>query len=190
MAPARGIWTTGTGTAETNLRKRNVLARERHWTLSQPSRSYGLSLDLSAESYRKPQPLVTRVSTRAPETQLRCAKMTITPETDHMKLKEIGNEAYKKGDFDLALDAYTRAMDISRKEKSCNEDLAILYKNRAAVHIKNQEFQSAVADCTKCLELVREITSVVRLELLNMYCGNCQELLHYQGSIVFCTFFI
>ena len=107
-----------------------------------------------------------------------------------MKLKEIGNEAYKKGDFDLALDAYTRAMDISRKEKSCNEDLAILYKNRAAVHIKNQEFQSAVADCTKCLELVREITSVVRLELLNMYCGNCQELLHYQGSIVFCTFFI
>jgi len=80
--------------------------------------------------------------------------MTINPETDHVKLKEIGNEAYKKGDLDLALDAYTRAMDNAKKEKSRDEDLAILYKNRAAVYIKNQEFQSAVVDCTKSLELV------------------------------------
>jgi len=80
--------------------------------------------------------------------------MTINPETDHVKLKEIGNEAYKKGDLDLALDAYTRAMDNAKKEKSRDEDLAILYKNRAAVYIKNQEFQSAIVDCTKSLELV------------------------------------
>jgi len=43
--------------------------------------------------------------------------MTINPETDHVKLKEIGNEAYKKGDLDLALDAYTRAMDNAKKRK-------------------------------------------------------------------------
>lgn len=89
--------------------------------------------------------------------------MTINPETDHVKLKEIGNEAYKKGDLDLALDAYTRAMDSAKKEKSRDEDLAILYKNRAAVYIKNQEFQSAIVDCTKSLELVREIEIISAL---------------------------
>ena len=90
------------------------------------------------------------------KTQVRLEKMTVLAEADHIKLKEIGNDAYKKGDFDLALDAYTRAMDMSRRDKGRDEDLAILYKNRAAVHIKNKEFQSAVGDCTKCLELVRE----------------------------------
>ena len=103
--------------------------------------------------------------------------MTIPPETDHVKLKEIGNEAYKKGDFDLALDAYTRAMDIARKEKSRDEDLAIIHKNRAAVHIKNEEYQKAVDDCTKCLELVRKI----KITSASLY-----QTMNYAGVIKVC----
>ena len=36
------------------------------------------------------------------------------------------------------------------------KDLAILYKNRAAVHLRMQNFRLAVEDCTKSLENVRE----------------------------------
>ena len=85
------------------------------------------------------------------------SEMTINSETDHVKLKEIGNEAFKKGDFELALDAYTKAMDIAKEEKIRQEDFAILYKNRAAVHLKSEDFQCAVEDCTKALDLVREV---------------------------------
>jgi len=80
--------------------------------------------------------------------------MTIDPAADHVRLKDMGNDAYKKGEYDLALDAYTRALDTSKEDKIRDEELAILYKNRAQVLLKNEDFQSAVADCTKCLELV------------------------------------
>ncbi len=80
--------------------------------------------------------------------------MTINSETDPIRLKEIGNEAFKSGDMDEALAAYTKAMDIAKEEKNREADLAVLFKNRAAVHLKNEQFQKAVDDCTKSLELV------------------------------------
>jgi tetratricopeptide (TPR) repeat protein len=80
--------------------------------------------------------------------------MAIGKETDPIKLKEIGNEAFKSGDFDEALSAYTKAMDIAGEEKNKDADLAVLHKNRAAVHLKNEDYQDAVDDCTKSLELV------------------------------------
>ena len=91
-------------------------------------------------------------------------EMTINSETDHVKLKEIGNEAFKKGDFELALDAYTKAMDIAKEEKGRHEVVAILYKNRAAVHLKSEDFQCAVEDCTKALDLVREVEKCLPLD--------------------------
>lgn len=65
------------------------------------------------------------------------------------ELKEQGNQAYKDGDWDKALEKYTQAIKISTEER----DKAVLYKNRAAVHLKCEEFEQTVKDCTECLEL-------------------------------------
>ncbi|KAK7085106.1 Protein unc-45 A [Halocaridina rubra] len=65
------------------------------------------------------------------------------------QLKEQGNEAYKEGDYDTALEKYTAALDISKEEK----DKSVLYKNRAAVYLKIEEHEKAVKDCAECLEL-------------------------------------
>lgn len=71
-----------------------------------------------------------------------------------MTLKEKGNEAFKQGDLDEALCYYTQAIDLSDK-KANEKDLAVIYKNRAAVHLKNEDYDEVVADCTKSIELVR-----------------------------------
>lgn len=65
------------------------------------------------------------------------------------ELKEQGNQAYKEGDWDKALEKYTQAIQISTEER----DKAVLFKNRAAVHLKCEDFDKTVKDCTQCLEL-------------------------------------
>lgn len=76
--------------------------------------------------------------------------MTLTDDAlTPQQLKEQGNEAYKNGDFDLALEKYTAALKISKEAK----DKAVLYKNRAAVYLKTEDYKSVVKDCTECLEL-------------------------------------
>ena len=106
--------------------------------------------------------------------------MTIDPAADHVRLKDMGNDAYKKGEYDLALDAYTRALDTSKEDKIRDEELAILYKNRALVLLKNEDFQSAVADCTKCLELVRYLYTLVKWQ--NMYVS--YRVVHHVSDLV------
>ena len=72
--------------------------------------------------------------------------------TDLKELKEAGNEAYKNGDLDEALAFYTKGISISNSDTS-NSELATFYKNRAAIHIKNEDWNKAVDDCTKCLDM-------------------------------------
>ena len=79
----------------------------------------------------------------------------MTPtETTPVTLKEKGNEAFKQGDLDEALAYYTQAIDLSDKKKD-EKDLAVIFKNRAAVHLKNEDYEDVVADCTKSIELVK-----------------------------------
>ncbi|XP_068210015.1 protein unc-45 homolog B [Palaemon carinicauda] len=65
------------------------------------------------------------------------------------QLKDEGNEAYKNGEFDTALEKYTAALKISDDEK----DRSVLFKNRAAVYLKTEDYASVVKDCTECLEI-------------------------------------
>ncbi|KAK8725785.1 hypothetical protein OTU49_010481 [Cherax quadricarinatus] len=65
------------------------------------------------------------------------------------QLKEEGNEAYKNGDWDTAIEKYTQAITISTEDK----DRSVFYKNRAAVHLKIEDFENTVKDCTDCLEI-------------------------------------
>nr|XP_045617227.1 protein unc-45 homolog B-like [Procambarus clarkii]XP_045617228.1 protein unc-45 homolog B-like [Procambarus clarkii]XP_045617229.1 protein unc-45 homolog B-like [Procambarus clarkii] len=65
------------------------------------------------------------------------------------QLKEEGNEAYKNNDWDTAIEKYTQAITISTEDR----DSSVLYKNRAAVYLKIEDFENTVKDCTRCLEI-------------------------------------
>lgn len=68
--------------------------------------------------------------------------------------KETGNECYKSGDVSGALDAYTKAMDLVEAAGNDDQLLAVLLKNRAAVFLKEEDYQAVIDDCTRALELV------------------------------------
>ncbi|XP_045617227.2 protein unc-45 homolog B [Procambarus clarkii] len=65
------------------------------------------------------------------------------------QLKEEGNEAYKNNDWGTAIEKYTQAITISTEDR----DSSVLYKNRAAVYLKIEDFENTVKDCTRCLEI-------------------------------------
>lgn len=63
--------------------------------------------------------------------------------------KEKGNEAFKRSEWEDAINFYTRAIKLGEKHK----ELPVFYKNRAAAYLKTEAFERAHNDCTKSLEL-------------------------------------
>lgn len=65
------------------------------------------------------------------------------------KLKEFGNEAFKAGDFQNALENYTEALCVDLLHKKTNSKL---YFNRATVQAKLGDVQKCIDDCTAALD--------------------------------------
>lgn len=65
------------------------------------------------------------------------------------QFKDEGNSAYKEGDWYEAIDKYTAALKLSKD----TSERAVIYKNRAAVFLKLDEYEKVVLDCTECLEI-------------------------------------
>lgn len=61
-------------------------------------------------------------------------------------LKEKGNALLKEHKFEEAIEAYTQGIEIDPQN-------AILYSNRAQVHIKLENYGFAIQDCDKALEI-------------------------------------
>lgn len=69
----------------------------------------------------------------------------IHPALEH---KETGNAAFKCGDWEGAVDAYTdaiRAIEQDHKERPT------LFNNRAAAYLKLEQYEAAITDCTVVL---------------------------------------
>ena len=62
-------------------------------------------------------------------------------------LKEQGNEAFKKGQYEEALSCYTKALDLSGDIK--DSEKANLYKNRAMCYLKVNQHENAVNDSSR-----------------------------------------
>ena len=61
-----------------------------------------------------------------------------------------GNNAFKRGDWAGAVDAYTRALQVDAGHARFN---ALLYCNRAAAHAKKGLLSQAIADCSASIAL-------------------------------------
>ncbi|XP_004467278.1 tetratricopeptide repeat protein 1 [Dasypus novemcinctus] len=67
------------------------------------------------------------------------------------RLKEEGNEQFKKGDYVEAEQSYSRALQAC---PSCfQKDRSILFSNRAAARMKQDKKELAVSDCSKAIRL-------------------------------------
>ena len=65
------------------------------------------------------------------------------------KMKQEGNDAYKKKDFDTALSKYGKAIDLDPNEIT-------YYLNTAAVHFEMKNYTECVSTCNKAIDVGRE----------------------------------
>ncbi|KAE9596787.1 hypothetical protein Lal_00008008 [Lupinus albus] len=68
------------------------------------------------------------------------------------KEKEAGNAAYKKKNFDIAIQHYSKALELD------DEDISYL-TNRAAVYLEMGKYEECMKDCDKAVERGRELRS-------------------------------
>ena len=61
---------------------------------------------------------------------------------DAMKLKDAGNEAFKKQQWEDAIQCYTKAIGLVPED---SKDKAVFLKNRAATYLKTEQFDDAVS---------------------------------------------
>ncbi|KAF2680294.1 TPR-like protein [Lentithecium fluviatile CBS 122367] len=66
------------------------------------------------------------------------------------KTKKDGNDAFKSGRFQEAIDLYTKALDVDPSNKNTNSKLL---QNRALCYTRLKKWTEAIADCDKALEL-------------------------------------
>ena len=69
--------------------------------------------------------------------------------TEAQKMKQEGNDAYKKKDFDTALSKYGKAIDLDPNEIT-------YYLNTAAVHFEMKNYTECVSTCNKAIDVGRE----------------------------------
>lgn len=81
--------------------------------------------------------------------QYQLKKMTKTNLTPQ-EWKEKGNEEFKDGLYEKALVSYTNALKLVNED---NFDRAVYLKNRAAVYLKQKEFNKAIKDCDDSLKI-------------------------------------
>jgi STIP1 family protein 1 len=65
------------------------------------------------------------------------------------QLKERGNTHFKRGEYNNAITLYSQAIQQNSRNP-------VLYTNRANARLKLEEWQNAIDDCLKSIELMRE----------------------------------
>ncbi|KAI3858134.1 hypothetical protein MKX03_022453 [Papaver bracteatum] len=79
-------------------------------------------------------------------------KEAMEKKKESLKEKELGTAAYKKKDFETAVEHYTRAMELN------DEDISFI-TNRAAVYLEMGKYEECIKDCDRAVERGRELRS-------------------------------
>ncbi|KAL5551100.1 hypothetical protein UlMin_001276 [Ulmus minor] len=93
---------------------------------------------------KEPEPEPMEVSEEEKEKKERKAQA--------LKEKDAGNVAYKKKDFDTAIQHYSKAIELD------DEDISYIM-NRAATYLEMGKFEDCIKDCEKAVERGRELRS-------------------------------
>lgn len=72
-----------------------------------------------------------------------------TGAAEALTYKDKGNQAFKDGKWEEAIQMYTKAIKKGEKHK----ELPIFYKNRAAAYLKESKWEGALSDCNESLKL-------------------------------------
>ncbi|KAJ7309001.1 hypothetical protein JRQ81_008285 [Phrynocephalus forsythii] len=68
---------------------------------------------------------------------------------DAVQLKEEGNKYFQAGDYENAIQSYSKALKLS-KDKSLQ---AVLYRNRAACFLKKENFAQVASDASRAIDI-------------------------------------
>ena len=91
-------------------------------------------------------------------------------------LKEEGNNLFKSGKYAEASSKYTEAIDKSSTGSNGNDEMVILRRNRAACFLKMKQYDEAIADCLRVLELSpSDVKALYRLAQAQEGQEKCQE---------------
>ncbi|XP_043722453.1 hsp70-Hsp90 organizing protein 2-like [Telopea speciosissima] len=111
--------------------------------------------EAEAESEKQPEPEPSKQPEPEPEPEpvvLSEEKEARERKAHAQKEKEAGNAAYKKKDFETAIQHYTEAVELD------DEDISFL-TNRAAVYLEMGKYEECIKDCDKAVERGRELRS-------------------------------
>jgi import receptor subunit TOM70 len=75
----------------------------------------------------------------------------LSPFEKAVKYKESGNDCFKNGKYDSAIEFYDKAIEICPKANMI--DLSQFYQNRAAAYEQLKRWKNVADDCTRALEL-------------------------------------
>ena len=64
-----------------------------------------------------------------------------------------GNELFRKGEYDAAIQHYGKGIELATAEGDSQNELHLLYGNRSAAYMKLKQFDLALKDATKSVEL-------------------------------------
>lgn len=106
------------------------------------------------------RPETSKEETRKPEPEPEPEPMELTEEEKEakerkekaLKEKEAGNAAYKKKEFEKAIEHYSSALELD------DQDISYL-TNRAAVYLEIGKYEECIKDCDKAVERGRELRS-------------------------------
>lgn len=78
-------------------------------------------------------------------------KIIVRSKEESDKLKQEGNEVFKGGDYEKAIQLYSKALEVCPVENT--NDQSILFNNRAAAQKHLGDKEAAIEGCTKAIEL-------------------------------------
>jgi tetratricopeptide (TPR) repeat protein len=95
----------------------------------------------------------------------------LEPVNNATQLKENGNRAFKDQNYSVAYDYYSQAIVIEND----NQQMSVLYCNRAAVHLKTYDYIACVADCDLAIKILPSVKAYFRRARANLFLKEIKE---------------